>query len=99
MLKVVEVLIKLSYRGHLIGLINWYLGRVETTPPPSSEIITLPYLCVLKNRDFRRNLKIGCLGTVRVAIYHLVWLRLAHQSSKQLSGAQFERHNIGIRPS
>ena len=57
MLKVVGVLIKLSARDQPHGLMNWYHGRVETTPPDaSSEIITLPYSYVLKNRDFRRNL-------------------------------------------
>ena len=33
MLKVVGVLIKLSARDHRIGLMNWYHGCVETTPP------------------------------------------------------------------
>ena len=74
MLKVVGVLIKVSARDRRIGLMNWYHGRVETTPPEQcpSEIITLPYFYVLKNRDFRRYLKIGCFGTVRVAIYDLM---------------------------
>ena len=33
MLKVVGVLIKLLARDHRIGLMNWYHGCVETTPP------------------------------------------------------------------
>ena len=33
MLKVLGVLIKLSYRGHVIGLMSWYDRRVETPHP------------------------------------------------------------------
>ena len=33
MLKVVGVLMELLARDHRIGLMNWYHGCVETTPP------------------------------------------------------------------